>query len=211
MPISSITETIHNPLDLPLTSAPEASQAFRKTIGVPADALLIGNAGWLTQRKRFDVFLHSAAKILAHCPGAYFVIAGDGEMRDSLQRLAASLGIATRVFWTGWLTDLTPFYAGIDVLLFNSDWDALGLTPVEAMSYGVPVVASVEHGGLGEILDNRCGWFMERHDPRALALAVVAALSLEGKVRRRRRGGALKPNADPPRFQKKWNLGCLGK
>ncbi len=81
-------------------------------------------------------------------------------MRDSLQRLAASLGIATPgVIWTGWLTDLTPFYAGIDVLLFNSDWDALGLTPVEAMSYGVPVVASVEHGGLGEILDNRCGWF----------------------------------------------------
>ena len=67
-------------------------------------------------------------------------------MLESLQKLSVSLGIAERVYWTGWLSDLAPFYAGIDVLLFNSDWDALGMTPVEAMSHCVPVVASVERG-----------------------------------------------------------------
>ena len=146
-PIRSISETIRNPLQLPQAPVSGTRQTFREWLGIPADAPLIGNAGWLIQRKRFDVFLEAAQKILVRHSRAHFVIAGDGELRETLMCLASSLGIAARVHWTGWLSDLAPFYASIDVLLFSSDWDALGMTPIEAMSYGVPVVASVKRGG----------------------------------------------------------------
>ena len=83
--------------------------------------------------------------------------------------------------WLGWQSDLSEFYAGIDVLLFNSDWDAFGLTPVEAMSYGRPVVASVVNGGLKEaIIDDRVGILLGAHKPASLADAVLRALSPEG-------------------------------
>ena len=150
---------------------------------MPASAPLIGNAGWLIPRKRFDVFLRTAAELLAVRPDAHFVVAGDGGERKPLMELVGTLGIAHRIAWTGWLGDLAPFYAGIDVLLFNSDWDAFPTTPVEAMSHGLPVVASLEHGGLGEILDATTGWLLDRHDPKALAAAAVEALSSEGRKR----------------------------
>jgi glycosyltransferase involved in cell wall biosynthesis len=196
-PIRSITRTIRNPLPLPPPPDPRKRPAFREWIGVPADAPLIGNAGWLIRRKRFDVFLHTAAELLAARPDAHFVIAGDGEERSALEELAGTLGISHRIAWAGWLSEMTPFYAGIDVLLFNSDLDALPTTPVEAMSHGLPVVASLKHGGLGEVLDSTTGWLLSRHDPKALAAAVVEALSPEGRSKGSDARQRVRAAADP--------------
>jgi glycosyltransferase involved in cell wall biosynthesis len=196
-PIRVVAETIRNPLPLVPPPAPSMSLAFRERIGVPASAPLIGNAGWLIRRKRFDIFLRTAAELLTTRPDAYFVIAGDGEERGSLVELAAALGIAQRITWLDWLSEMTPFYAGIDVLLFNSDWDAFPTAPVEAMSYGLPVVASLEHGGLGEILDSATGWLLSQHDPKALAAAVVEALSPEGRRRGTLARGRIGRASDP--------------
>ena len=108
------------------------------------------------------------------CPNAEFVIAGDGVERAALERLAGELGVASRIHWLGWQTDLTDFYHSIDVLEFNSDWDAMGLTCLEAASHAVPVVASVLNGGLSEVLgsENVFG----RHDFDALADRCVRLL-----------------------------------
>jgi len=65
---------------------------------------------------------------------------------------------------------MTLFYYSIDLLLFNSDWDAMGLTPLEAMSYGIPIVASVLHGGLKEIVNqDEYGFLISTHDTNLLA------------------------------------------
>jgi len=72
---------------------------------------------------------------------------------------------------------METFYQSLDVLLFNSDWDAMPTTPLEAMSHGVPVVASLLNGGLKEILASPEGGFLlNRHDPEALAAAVADLL-----------------------------------
>jgi glycosyltransferase involved in cell wall biosynthesis len=71
----------------------------------------------------------------------------------------------TRVRWLGWQRKLDSFYACPDLLVFNSDWDAMGLTPLEALSAGVPVAASVWNGGLPEILDSSSyGLVFREHD-----------------------------------------------
>lgn len=177
-PLASRAHTVRNPIPAvaPITSAERA--LARSRFGLPATSPIIGNAGWLIQRKRFDVFLHIAAAILEQQPDAHFLIAGDGPERDQLDSLASDLGIAHALVWAGWLDDMRSFYAALDVLLFNSDWDAMGLTPIEAIVHGIPAVCSVLHGGLSEVL--RPGvdaTLLDRHDVPALAQAALQLLA----------------------------------
>jgi len=146
----------------------------RAQLDLPETAFLIGNAGWLIRRKAFDVFLEVAALVVKQVPDAVFVVAGDGEERQRLEYQAKALGIADAVRFLGWQKDLAPFYRALDILLFNSRFDALGRTPVEALSYGIPVVASVTNGGLDEFIRHgQDGFLIDRHDEEALANEVV--------------------------------------
>jgi glycosyltransferase involved in cell wall biosynthesis len=194
--ISPVARTIRNPLPPP-TVDPSLRVAFRAGLGVGPATPLIGNAGWLIQRKRFDIFLDTAAEILKLQPHAHFAVAGDGELRSALEAQAARLGIASRLAWLGWLRDLDPFYAALDVLLFNTDWDTFPTTPVEAMSRAIPVVASSIQGGLPELLDDETGWLLDRHDPAALAKAAITALGPEGRARGSRARGRVTTMSDP--------------
>jgi glycosyltransferase involved in cell wall biosynthesis len=169
-PIKSLTRTVRNTIarqDIPtIKDKIDARQA----LGIPQDAVVIGNAGWLIPRKRFDIFLQVAHLILKHIPSAIFVIAGDGEERYRLETLAQQLEITAQVKWLGWQENMTQFYHSLDLLLFNSNWEAMGLTPLEAMSYGIPLVASVLHGGLKEIVNKEeYGFLISTHDVNLLA------------------------------------------
>jgi glycosyltransferase involved in cell wall biosynthesis len=175
--LAPITRTIRNPLEAPEAWGAGERAAARRQLGLPPDAPLVGNAGWLIPRKRFDVFLRVAALVATARPDVRFVIAGNGAEEQGLRELAQTLGIADRVIWLGWVGDMRPFYLSLDLLLFSSDWDAWGNTPVEAMTYGVPVVASVLHGGLGEIIsDGGVGTLFDTHDIEGMAASVLALL-----------------------------------
>jgi glycosyltransferase involved in cell wall biosynthesis len=176
-PVARLAHTVRNPLDVPPLPAAQEKAEARKILNLPADAPIVGNAGWLIQRKRFDVFLRTARKILDKKPGVLFAIAGSGEEEENLKKLAAELGITANVRWLGWQQDMRQFYKSVDVLLFNSDWDAMGLTPLEAMSYGVPAVCSVINGGLGEIINSdQFGFLLPSHDTGALADRIIYLL-----------------------------------
>jgi glycosyltransferase involved in cell wall biosynthesis len=142
----------------------------KQRLGFESDAVVIGNAGWLIARKRWDVFLETAALVIAKCPQAKFVVCGGGPLERSLKNHAARLGIAGSVRFTGWCDDLSDFYRAFDVLLFNSDFDALGRTPGEAMGYGAIPVASVSYGGLSELVEHTSnGFLISSHDADLLA------------------------------------------
>jgi glycosyltransferase involved in cell wall biosynthesis len=164
-PIKPISHTVGCPIALSdLPSELDRVQA-RRSLGLPEGAHITGNAGWLIQRKRFDVFLHVARNIALADINAMFVIAGEGPESARLKSLADDLGITDRVRWLGWQTDLTSFYRSLDLLLFNADWEAMGRTPLEALAFGVPVVASVARGGLSEIInDDNYGPIFGDHD-----------------------------------------------
>lgn len=155
----------------PVFDAARSERAKAKAaLGFEADAFIIGNAGWLIPRKRWDVFLETAAVVAGKLPGARFVICGGGPLEEELKSQAERLGIADKVRFTGWVDDLAEYYRAFDVLLFNSNFDALGRTPGEAMGYGVVPVCSVKYGGLPELVEHeRNGFLIEEHDPAQLA------------------------------------------
>jgi glycosyltransferase involved in cell wall biosynthesis len=153
---------------------PEARDVARKSLGIQEGDFVIGNAGWLIQRKRWDVFLDTAAEVAKKHDQIRLLVAGDGPERASLEAQATELGIFEKIIWMGWQSDLTKFLQSIDVMLFNSDWDAQPRTPLEAMSYGIPVVASIVSGGTSEvIIDDRVGILIDRHDATALATNIL--------------------------------------
>ena len=168
--IARVSHTVPNPFRVQELISEGQKARARRALGVPEKALLVGNAGWLIARKRWDVFFQSAQAILRDQPDAWFLVAGEGPLRASLEGLAESLGVAARVIWLGWQHNLADFYQCLDVLVFPSEWDALGRTPLEALAYGIPVVASVTHGGLGEVLNDGDHGFLSRsHDPYWIA------------------------------------------
>jgi glycosyltransferase involved in cell wall biosynthesis len=176
-PVAHLAHTIRNPLDIPPLPTSDKKVQAREILHLDPNRQIVGNAGWLIPRKRFDVFLRVAREILNKNPDALFLIAGDGPERETLQQLAIELDIAANVRWLGWQQEMDAFYKALDVLLFNSDWDTLPCAPQEAMSFGVPVVCSLLNGGLSEILDSdRIGFLLPKHDVKTLADIVLRLL-----------------------------------
>lgn len=163
---SSVLPNIYAMSASPITPA-DRLQA-RDKLGLPRDATIVANAGWLIPRKRFDVFLKTAGILIKEVPNVQFIIAGDGSERGRLVELARMEGVETQVHWLGWIKDIDCVYAASDVVLFNTDWDAVARTPIEAGVHGVNVVCSEVNGGLRDLFGDP-SWIIPRHEPRELA------------------------------------------
>ena len=112
----------------------------KESIGVPADKTLIISAGELIERKNHEVIIRALAKI--NNPDVYYAIAGKGPLKEYLSDLAKELGIADRVIFLGFRTDVFELYHAADISAFPSKIEGLGLAGVEAMAAGVPLVSS---------------------------------------------------------------------
>jgi glycosyltransferase involved in cell wall biosynthesis len=151
-------------------------QLARTHLELPSQAWIVMNGGWFIPRKRFDIFLKTAAKVKKRLPESYFVICGNGPLEGQLKRMSYDLGLTGSIRFTGWVEDLTPYYQASDVLLFNSDLDAFGCTPLEAAGHGAIVVASVIYGGLYEYIEHLTnGFLFNTHDVEGLTLSIIKA------------------------------------
>jgi glycosyltransferase involved in cell wall biosynthesis len=120
---------------------PARAEDLRERWGVPLDAPLLLTLGRLARDKGNDVALHA----LASLPEPYLVIAGDGEERGPLERLAARLGVSDRVRLIGAVpqVEVPRAMAAADVFWFPTVRDeAAPLVLPQAMAAGLPVVAS---------------------------------------------------------------------
>jgi glycosyltransferase involved in cell wall biosynthesis len=145
--------------------APRADPFLRD--GVP----LIGTVARLKPEKGVRYFIEAAARLAARCPEARFVVIGDGPERDELERRAAELGVP--VWFLGARGDVPEFVGFLDVLVLPSLSEGTPLVTLEAMSAGVPVVATNVGGIPYQITDGREGFLVPPADPVAIADALV--------------------------------------
>ena len=153
---------------------PSAVAAFRQAHGLPADAQVIGSVGRLTSGgvKGFDMLLALARRLLEELPRLHVLIVGDGPRRRFLEHMAGTLGLRTRVHFTGPVHDVRIPLALMEVFVFPVRWqEGFGLSLIEAMAAGRPVVAT-RTGAVPDILGNGTGLLADPEDVPALAAAV---------------------------------------
>lgn len=167
LPASPKVTVVHNGVEtarfLDLATGP----AFRASVGIPADAPLIGMVGRLRPWKGQTRFVSMAARLAQRVPEAHFAIVGGtplGESSDYLAELKALIsnnGLDPVVHLVGHLDDPRPPLAAFDVFVHPGDPEPFGLVTVEAMAAAKPVVAFA-HGALPEIVAHgRTGWLVQ--------------------------------------------------
>lgn len=138
-------------------------------------------------RKNVDRILRALATLSDRFEFEY-VVAGDGELRITLERLANSLGIGPRVRFVGSVTDseLRKLYARADLFVLPASivpdsHEGFGIVYLEAAACGVPSLAARMAGAAEAVSDGVSGYFVER--PEVEAIRKSLANYLEGKVR----------------------------
>ncbi len=165
----------------PQTIAPDHSQraALRRSLGLGEATLVVLAVGRLVPKKGFDVLIKAAPDI---APGAHIVIVGDGDQRAELAALAAASGVSERIHFVGNVSrhDLTAYYNMADIFAMPSmrlPVDGLNVVVVEAMSCGLPIVASKVGGNPLVVADGDNGLLVGEGQIAELAAAINRLLA----------------------------------
>jgi len=148
-------EVVYNGIDSSGSSAlaPASSNVFTEL--KEKGHQLVVFVGRITIQKGPDYFLRAAKKVSELKDGVVFVMAGAGDMMPKIIRETANLGIANKVFFAGFLRgeELASLYRAADLFVMPSISEPFGITPLEAIKEGTPVLIS-KQSGVSEVLVN---------------------------------------------------------
>lgn len=167
-------ETIHYGIDAaPFAKVPrDEVAALRDEWRIPAGALVVGFVGRLVAQKDIGTLLRGFARFSASDENARLVIVGEGALEASLRQLAEELGMAGRIVWAGFRSDIHRVMSAFDIFALTSTYEGLGLVLLEAMASQRPVVAT-RVGAIPEVvIDGRTGVLVGSGNPDELAAAL---------------------------------------
>ena len=126
--------------------------------------------------KGFHYLVDAAPEVLRRCPGARFLIVGDGERRAALEARTRAAGLTDRITFTGFREDVASVMAAADLVVLPSINEGMGRVLVMAMALGKPIVAT-RVGGVAELLgEGEAGLLVPPRDAGALAQAISSLL-----------------------------------
>src|SRR3954462_7202458 len=133
--------TIHEGIDLAhVEAAPRAD--LHAELWLPHQAPIVGNVAALVPHKGQKHLIEAAALVLKRVPDARFVIAGEGELRESLERQIKEHHLEKHVFLVGFRPDILWVQKGFDIFVMSSVTEGLGTSLLDPMACGKPIVAT---------------------------------------------------------------------
>ncbi|MCG8462660.1 MAG: glycosyltransferase [Holophagales bacterium] len=157
-------------------------------LGVPGDSRVFGTVGRLAEQKAYPLLFQALTRA-PESPPIHLLMLGDGPLAGDLQQRVVELGLEDRVTFAGFRNDVPRLLPGLDALVFSSRFEGLPMALLEAMSAGLPTVAT-RVGGMPEALDDgESGLLVPAGDAEALADA-MGRLAGDAELRRRLGRGA---------------------
>lgn len=144
--------------------------AARSALRVPVGCTVVGTVGRVDYQKDPDAFIDAIAAL--HRPDVYAVWIGDGPMRHHLEKRAARRGLADRFVCTGHRNDVPDLLSGLDVFAMASRYEGLPCAIAEAMTAGLPVVATAVNAVPEVVLPGETGLLAAPERPDQLAAAI---------------------------------------
>ncbi len=192
------SRVIHNGVRTEFIAQNQRKGALRARLGLDSETLLIGLFGAIAPRKGHEYFIHAAAHIAEQCPVARCaIVGGENELSRQrydytgrYQRLADELGLEDRMIFAGSIADAPLYMSDCDLICMptipigEDSGEGFGLVMIEAMSAGVPVIAT-SCGAPPEVIDHGInGILVPPRDAERLADA-IQRLIRDAALRRR--------------------------
>lgn len=159
----------------PLTpSTAEECVALRRELGFAETDFVCGISARMEPYKGHSYLVETARAVCAVRPEAKFLVMGTGTTYEETMRLAREAGLDGKMVFTGFVTDVVPYYSIMNLSL-NCSWgtEATSLALIEAMSLGLPAVVTSFGGNPGVIEDGVNGFLVPEKDSDAMAEAIV--------------------------------------
>jgi glycosyltransferase involved in cell wall biosynthesis len=167
--------TVHDGVNVGLVDripTVDAHAAFWLPRGVP----VVGNVAALVPHKGQKHLVAAAARVLRDWPDVRFLIVGEGELREPLEKQIKDLGLDRHVLLTGFRPDALGLQKAFDIFAMSSVTEGLGSAMLDAMACGTAVVAT-RAGGIPEaVVDGVSGLLVPPQDEAALAAAILKLL-----------------------------------
>jgi glycosyltransferase involved in cell wall biosynthesis len=177
------TVTVHEGIDVDhVLAAPPVN--VHEAFFLPHGAPVVGNIAALVPHKGHRYLIDAAHLVVQQVPDARFVILGEGDLREHLQKQVHEHRLEKHVLLPGFRIDVLGCLKAFDVFVMSSVTEGLGTSLLDAMAASRPIVATTA-GGIPEIVEDGVnGLLVPPRDQQALADAVVRALN-DADLRRR--------------------------
>jgi glycosyltransferase involved in cell wall biosynthesis len=171
------TTVVNNGVDLddfpPITT--ETLAQLRARYQLPDDAQIVGTAVRFEPEKGLNYLFDAMPQIKAACPKAYFLMVGDGSLRDELAAQAAQLGMTDYIRFVGFQGDPRPFLGLMDAFVLPVPVGSMSIGLLEAMAMERAVV--ITFGGKGEaVIHGESGFCAEPRNPDSIAEYIIQIL-----------------------------------
>jgi glycosyltransferase involved in cell wall biosynthesis len=147
----------------------------RRRLGLPQSFTLIGLVGRTDSHgKRQDFFIRAVAKAHDKLAGYHFLIVGDGPDLPLLKEIVRQNGLGNMVSLSPWSNDVWTIYTALDALVIPSAYEGVPLVMLEAVNFGLPVIAT-NVDGMAEFLPEE--WLFEKCDEERMISLLLACRS----------------------------------
>jgi glycosyltransferase involved in cell wall biosynthesis len=171
-------------IDLDRFRAAAGGDAVRKRLGIPIGPPMVTQVGNFKPQKAPLDFVRVAAAVREQHPDAWFVMVGDGPLREPAKKLARELGVADRLIFAGWWDDVPGLLAATAISVLTSRHEGLPCSVVESLAAGVPVVATAVDGTVEVVRSGDNGLLAPAGDIKGLAQSIDQLLA-DPDLRRR--------------------------
>jgi L-malate glycosyltransferase len=170
--------TVHEGIDVEHVLAARPVNVH-ETFFLPHHAPVVGNVGALVPHKGQRHLIEAAHLVVQQLPDVRFVILGEGELREHLERLVREHHLEKHVLLPGFRVDVIGCIKGFDLFVMSSVTEGLGTSLLDAMACSKAIVAT-RAGGIPEVVDDGVtGILVEPRDHHGLAAAIVKLINDE--------------------------------